>query len=190
MVLTIPEQSMALIQEAHADPDVEKLTKAYQAMELMGKSDSYHLFHMSLNPLLFCSMTFPETQLWVMKHVRPDQSYFLMHKDGPAGFGKDTKFDFTWGWGPIVASVVKAEVDLIKLYIEATVSVNTYILGTKEAIRLKGNLKDGVEGSFDIIIASGFIRLFLKNGFEIWVKFEVSSPLFGKIEKELMITKF
>ncbi|EUC63005.1 hypothetical protein RSOL_468880, partial [Rhizoctonia solani AG-3 Rhs1AP] len=166
MVLTIPEQSMALIQEAHADPDVEKLTKAYQAMELMGKSDSYHLFHM------------------------PDQSYFLMHKDGPAGFGKDTKFDFTWGWGPIVASVVKAEVDLIKLYIEATVSVNTYILGTKEAIRLKGNLKDGVEGSFDIIIASGFIRLFLKNGFEIWVKFEVSSPLFGKIEKELMITKF
>ncbi|KDN43121.1 hypothetical protein RSAG8_06274, partial [Rhizoctonia solani AG-8 WAC10335] len=52
-----------------------------------------------------------------------------------------------------------------------------------------GNLKDGVEGSFDLAVASGSVKLTLKNFSEIWVELKVSSPFFGKIDKEFMIAK-
>ncbi|KDN38023.1 hypothetical protein RSAG8_09796, partial [Rhizoctonia solani AG-8 WAC10335] len=162
MTLALSEETLALVQSAHADPDVEKLVEAYEAMELI------------------------ETQLWITKHVRPDESYFVLNNNGTAGFGKGTKLDFTWGWGPIS---IDAVLDLLKFYIEADVSVNTYIFGKKKVLVLKGNLKDGVEGSFDLAVASGSVKLTLKNLSEIWVELKVSGPFFSTIEKQFMIAK-
>ncbi|KAJ1300759.1 hypothetical protein OPQ81_002403 [Rhizoctonia solani] len=160
--LAFAEQPLALVQAANEDPDVKSLTAAYAAMELL------------------------ETQLWIQKHVRPDETFLVLDTKGPSAFGKGAENGFTWGFGPIV---VKASVDTVRLTIKASVSINLPIVGTKELVTVDGNLKDGVKGEIDALFAKGSVTFFLKNGLELWVKLEVSGPLCPKIDKEFKIFK-
>ncbi|KAJ1300715.1 hypothetical protein OPQ81_002359 [Rhizoctonia solani] len=74
--LALAEQPLALVQAANEDPDIKSLTEAYAAMEVL------------------------ETQLWIQKHVRPDETFFVLHNQGPSAFGKGTDLDFSWGIRP------------------------------------------------------------------------------------------
>ncbi|KAJ1300714.1 hypothetical protein OPQ81_002358 [Rhizoctonia solani] len=159
--LALAEQPLALVQAANEDPDIKSLTEAYAAMEVL------------------------ETQLWIQKHVRPDETFFVLHNQGPSAFGKGTDLDFSWGFGPIV---IKAHVDILKLYISAGVYIN-YFLGTKELVSLSGSLKEGVKGEIDALLAKGSVTFFLKNNLELWVKLEVSGPLCPQINKEFKLIK-
>ncbi|CAE6416512.1 unnamed protein product, partial [Rhizoctonia solani] len=61
--------------------------------------------------------------------------------------------------------------------------------GKVKVLTLQGNLKDGVSGSFEHPYASGSVDLSLQNGNEVWVVLKISSPLYEKIDQQLLVIK-
>ncbi|KAI1076665.1 hypothetical protein F5B20DRAFT_584085 [Whalleya microplaca] len=79
--------------------------------------------------------------------------------------------DFHWNYAIFE---IQGWVDVSSLAIFATVSVLGINIGT-----INGNLNDGVSIKVDLKAASGEIRLFLKNGHELWVGVDVK-VIFGQ----------
>ncbi|OGM44719.1 hypothetical protein ABOM_007337 [Aspergillus bombycis] len=67
----------------------------------------------------------------------------------------------------------------------------------KECIRLEvfgahilnlfGNLNDGVVGRIDLFLAKGEIRLYLKNGKEVWFHYDVSVQFDGHFQDDIKL---
>ncbi|KAH7311490.1 hypothetical protein B0I35DRAFT_514256 [Stachybotrys elegans] len=84
-----------------------------------------------------------------------------------------------WGQGP--------------LSLAGYVDINTYETGVEVAIMgislgiITGNLKDGVGVSFALVALSGSVKLYLKNGNEIWVHQYIKTPFSQDIDEERKI---
>ncbi|KAG8725293.1 hypothetical protein FRC11_001868, partial [Ceratobasidium sp. 423] len=172
-VPTLPSSlPLALVKAAHEDRSVKRLIEAYAAMDVLG--ESYRLF---------CGLAL-HANIWVNKHVRPDNTVFMMRNQGPKALGNSTStnIDFDWAYGPII---IKVSVDVPKLTVSSDVSITLPLLGTRDLVALHGNLKDGVKGEFDIVFVKGSVALYLQNDSELWLKLEISgiiAPINGEFE--------
>ena len=60
-----------------------------------------------LSQLIFSPLSYlSENELWVQKHVRPDETIFILHSSEVAAFGKGKNIEFSWSFGPIVVRIV------------------------------------------------------------------------------------
>ncbi|CAE7185075.1 unnamed protein product [Rhizoctonia solani] len=143
VALALGEEPLALVQAAHEDPHLDKLSKA------------------------------------------PDRSYLVPKNVGSAGFCPGTKLEFTWGWGPVEMNF---SIDRLTLQVLDEVFI-WGCFGKIKVLTLEGNLKDGVSGSCDHPYASGSVDLALRNGNEVWVVLNISSPFYEKIDKQFLVVK-
>lgn len=52
--------------------------------------------------------------------------------------------------------------------------VQVPILGYVKITSVHGSLKTGVTISFDVAVAKGSVTLYLKNGKEVWIKYDIT----------------
>ncbi|KAH7264606.1 hypothetical protein FSOLCH5_009880 [Fusarium solani] len=87
-----------------------------------------------------------------------------------------------WSFGPIK--------------ITGYVDTNTFEIGVSISIvginvgNIFGNLKDGVGLDINLFVAKGSIRLYLKNGNELWVHLDVSVTFDGSFSGDYKIISF
>ncbi|KAL2677339.1 hypothetical protein Neosp_011108 [[Neocosmospora] mangrovei] len=87
-----------------------------------------------------------------------------------------------WSFGPIK--------------ITGYVDTNTYEIGVSISIvginvgNIFGNLKDGVGLDINLFVARGSIRLYLKNGNELWVNLDVRITFDGSFSGDYKILTF
>ncbi|KAI8714866.1 hypothetical protein NCS52_01207500 [Fusarium sp. LHS14.1] len=87
-----------------------------------------------------------------------------------------------WSFGPIK--------------ITGYVDTNTYEIGVSISIvginvgNVFGNLKDGVGLDINLFVARGSIRLYLKNGNELWVNLDVRITFDGSFSGDYKILTF
>ncbi|KAF8596566.1 hypothetical protein BDV93DRAFT_610835 [Ceratobasidium sp. AG-I] len=129
-------------------------------------------------------MELKEHELWVQKHVRPDETVFILHDVGAAAFGKGQDMSFSWAFGPIT---MKACVNTEMLSIGASMGVSIPFIGYKELANLSGDLNKGVSTAIDAYAVKGKVKLFLKDGKQVWIRLELSSPFFSAQGKEFKI---
>ncbi|KAF8596563.1 hypothetical protein BDV93DRAFT_528002, partial [Ceratobasidium sp. AG-I] len=82
---------------------------------------------------------------------------------------------------------MKASVNTSLLSINASVGVNIPFLGYKELAGLSGDLNKGVSAAIDAYAVRGEVRVFLKDGKQVWIRLELSSPFFSVQGKEFKI---
>jgi hypothetical protein len=76
------------------------------------------------------------------------------------------------------------------------VDTNTFEIGVSISIvginvgNIFGNLKDGVGLDINLFVAKGSIRLYLKNGNELWVHLDVSVTFDGSFSGDYKIISF
>lgn len=73
------------------------------------------------------------------------------------------------------------------LSICASIGVKIPFLGYKELAAISGNLNKGVSVGIDAFAVKGTVTFFLRNGKELWIKLELSSPFFSTISQEFKI---
>lgn len=66
------------------------------------------------------------------------------------------------------------------------ISVNVSILGINLG-GFNGNLKDGLIIKVDLVAVKGEVRLYLKNGNEVWIGLKLSVVFDGRYETEAKI---
>ncbi|KAG8730508.1 hypothetical protein FRC11_006559, partial [Ceratobasidium sp. 423] len=154
----------SFIQDAHDKRDLKSLAEAYADLENQ------------------------ETKFWVQKHVRSDESIFILHGQEPGAFGKGVDTHFSWGYSSIM---IKGWFNALTLKITASIGINVSFLGDKWIGSTTGDLKEGVEANLDSELAKGRVTLSTQSG-ELWVKLEVESPLHREatIEKDFQIIIF
>ncbi|KAE8158548.1 hypothetical protein BDV40DRAFT_304121 [Aspergillus tamarii] len=54
-------------------------------------------------------------------------------------------------------------------------------------LNLFGNLKDGIVGRIDLFLAKGEIRLYLKNGKEVWLRYDVNVRFDGHFQDDIKL---
>ncbi|OBS23070.1 hypothetical protein FPOA_03633 [Fusarium poae] len=87
-----------------------------------------------------------------------------------------------WSFGPINLS--------------GYVNTNTYEIGVSPTINqvnagnIYGNLKDGVNLKINLFTTKGQLRLYLKNGNELWVHPDIKITFDGSYEGDYKITSF
>jgi hypothetical protein len=66
--------------------------------------------------------------------------------------------------------------------ITVTISLLGIDLGT-----FNGNLKDGLAVNINLLAAKGEIKFYLKNGNELWLRFNIKVIFDGTFEKEIKL---
>ncbi|KAH8780075.1 hypothetical protein F5883DRAFT_517030 [Diaporthe sp. PMI_573] len=84
-----------------------------------------------------------------------------------------------WEFGPVK---VTGYVDTNTFEVGLTISIAGINVGN-----IYGNLNDGVGLKVDLLVASGEIRFYLKNGNEVWVHLDVKIVFDGKYEGDYKI---
>ncbi|RXG50435.1 hypothetical protein VDGE_04808 [Verticillium dahliae] len=90
--------------------------------------------------------------------------------------------DLDWGYGPVN---IIGYVDTYTLEIGATISLLGISLGD-----IVENLKDGVVLNIELFLAVGAIRLYLKNGNEVWVALDIRVKFNGSYDSHYKIVSF
>ncbi|EGY23370.1 uncharacterized protein VDAG_04808 [Verticillium dahliae VdLs.17] len=90
--------------------------------------------------------------------------------------------DLDWGYGPVN---IIGYVDAYTLETGVIISVLGISLGD-----IVGNLKDGVVLNIELFLAVGAIRLYLKNGNEIWVALNIRVKFNGWYYSHYKIISF
>ncbi|CAE6479328.1 unnamed protein product [Rhizoctonia solani] len=152
------------VQDAHEKGDLKSLAEAYAAMENQ------------------------ETNFWVQKHVRSDESVFILHNQEPGAFGKGVDVHFSWGYSSIM---IKGAFNILTLKVSASIGVNVPFLGDKWLGSVAGDLIESAETKLQSDLAKGKVTLSTQSG-ELWVKLEIESPLHREatIEKDFRIIAF
>ncbi|KAF8596564.1 hypothetical protein BDV93DRAFT_528003, partial [Ceratobasidium sp. AG-I] len=81
----------------------------------------------------------------------------------------------------------KASVNTVMLSIGASVGVNIPFLGYKELASLSGDLSKGVSAAINAYAVKGEVKVFLREGKQVWIRLELSSPFFSAQGKEFKI---
>ncbi|KAL6832277.1 hypothetical protein V8C40DRAFT_284188 [Trichoderma camerunense] len=97
----------------------------------------------------------------------------------PPGRGRPS---IDWSFGPIK---ITGYIDTDTFEIGVTVSVAGITVGN-----IFGNLKDGVGLKIDLFVAKGEIRLYLKNGNEVWVHYDLKISFDGSYQGDAKIFSF
>ncbi|CAH0058548.1 unnamed protein product [Clonostachys solani] len=84
-----------------------------------------------------------------------------------------------WGLGPVK---ITGYVDTNTFEIGVSVSILGINIGN-----IFGNLKDGVGVNIDLFLAKGSIKIYLKNGNEVWVRLDVSVKFDGTFQGDYKI---
>jgi hypothetical protein len=109
------------------------------------------------------------------------------------------RLDINWSYGPVKVlwtlstykwvtyfgwrcKKVIGYIDTSTFFITITVSVLGINIGT-----VSGNLKDGVIINFDLVLAKGTIKFYLKNGNELWVRLDVEVRFDGSFKGDYKI---
>ncbi|CAI6095269.1 unnamed protein product [Clonostachys chloroleuca] len=66
------------------------------------------------------------------------------------------------------------------------VGVRVEVFGA-HIFNLFGNLKDGIVGRIDLFLAKGEIRLYLKNGNEVWLHYDVKVAFDGHFKDDVRL---
>ncbi|KAM0535745.1 hypothetical protein ACHAQF_006327 [Verticillium nonalfalfae] len=69
------------------------------------------------------------------------------------------------------------------------IGISVSILGINVG-NIYGNLKDGVGLNIDLFLAEGSIKLYLKNGNEVWINVDVSVKFDGSFQGDYKIISF
>ncbi|CAE6459306.1 unnamed protein product [Rhizoctonia solani] len=152
------------VQDAHEKGDLKSLTEAYAAMENQ------------------------ETNFWVQKYVRSDETIFILHNQEPGAFGKGVDTHFSWAFNSIM---IKGSFNILTFKITASIGVNVSFLGDKWIGSVGGDLKHGAETHIDSELAKGKVTLNMQEG-QLWVKLEIDCPFHREatIEKDFRIITF
>jgi hypothetical protein len=94
---------------------------------------------------------------------------------GPTG-----SIPFDWSLGPVKLS---GWVDLATF----DVALKATVVGITIGDSIRGNLKDGVNIKLNILVATGAIKLYLKNGNDIWVNLNVKVTFDGAFQGDYKI---
>ncbi|OAA55362.1 hypothetical protein ISF_07873 [Cordyceps fumosorosea ARSEF 2679] len=97
----------------------------------------------------------------------------------PPGKAPKARHEINWSFGPLK---ITGYLDTTTLEIGVTVSVLGITMGN-----IYGNLKDGVGLKFDVFLAKGEVKLYLKNGNELWVHIDVSVRFDGNFKGDYKI---
>ena len=82
------------------------------------------------------------------------------------------------------------------LQITGYVDTDTYEIGVDISVlgihlgNIYGNLKDGVGVDVDLLLAKGSIKLYLKNGNELWVNLSLKITFDGSFQGDYKIITF
>ncbi|KAE8312411.1 hypothetical protein BDV41DRAFT_577600 [Aspergillus transmontanensis] len=90
---------------------------------------------------------------------------------------------------PIAPPVDSQAVHEIVGYIDTStleVGIRLEVFGA-HILNLFGNLNDGVVGRIDLFLAKGEIRLYLKNGNEVWFHYDVSVRFDGHFQDDIKL---
>ncbi|CRK22314.1 hypothetical protein HYQ45_018626 [Verticillium longisporum] len=104
-----------------------------------------------------------------------------VHRGLPPGNPR-SRHDLDWGLGPIKIS---GYIDTDTFEIGISVSILGINVGN-----IYGNLKDGVGLNIDLFLAEGSIKLYLKNGNEVWINVDVSVKFDGSFQGDYKIISF
>ncbi|CCO31142.1 hypothetical protein BN14_05176 [Rhizoctonia solani AG-1 IB] len=198
-ILETSGKAFGLMRSAHISGDIHSITRAYDQLDMLGKSNqSFPHGRCSLNlpncNIPFSAPAFPDDEVHLKKCMRPDMTFFMLHRQprshGPlllaAANGQSTNLDFTWAFGPVE---IEASIDRAHFIVSAKVLVTVPILGRRKVVDLQGSLLAGnVKGDINAVVATGYAELSLR-GMELWVKLELHVPFVEDINKEFMIIK-
>ncbi|KAM0274349.1 hypothetical protein ACHAQH_007944 [Verticillium albo-atrum] len=109
--------------------------------------------------------------LWTAEQVQ-------IARNLPPGNGQG-RVDIDWEFGPIKIS---GYVDTSSFNIGVSVSVLGINIGN-----IIGHLKDGVGININLLLATGSIKLYLKNGNEFWVNVEIKVKFDGSYDGDYNI---
>ncbi|KAJ1712020.1 hypothetical protein NYO67_5824 [Aspergillus flavus] len=90
---------------------------------------------------------------------------------------------------PIAPPVDSQAVHEIVGYIDTStleVGIRLEVFGA-HILNLFGNLNDGVVGRIDLFLAKGEVRLYLKNGNEVWFHYDVSVRFDGHFKDDIKL---
>ncbi|CAH0032817.1 unnamed protein product [Clonostachys rhizophaga] len=96
----------------------------------------------------------------------------------PPGDGQG-RVTIDWSFGPVK---ITGYVDTNTFEIGVSVSILGINIGN-----IFGNLKDGVGVNIDLFLAKGSIKIYLKNGNEVWVHLDVKVKFDGSFEGDYKI---
>ncbi|KXH51527.1 hypothetical protein CNYM01_07679 [Colletotrichum nymphaeae SA-01] len=101
-----------------------------------------------------------------------------LHRNLPPGddYGRHS---IDWSFGPIKIS---GYVDTDTYGVGLTITVTGIVLGN-----IFGNLKDGVGVKVNLLTTKGEIRIYLKNGNEVWVHLDVKIVFDGSYQGDYKI---
>ncbi|CRK12115.1 hypothetical protein BN1723_009601 [Verticillium longisporum] len=112
--------------------------------------------------------------IWSVKQVKT--AHILPPEDS------ESCIDLDWGYGPVN---IIGYVDTYTLEIGVTISLLGISLGD-----IVGNLRDGVVLNIELFLAVGAIRLYLKNGNEVWVPLNIRVKFNGSYDSHYKIVSF
>ncbi|CAE6421725.1 unnamed protein product [Rhizoctonia solani] len=125
---------------------------------------------------------FDSLEQWLEGHYDPETGAFVRIEQSLVGsFQQKQPWVVELAFGPLIIRIV-VDLDNLSVTLEAYVQVPFH--GRVKLGSVKGTLKDGVTLSFNALVAKGFVSVFLKNGNELWIKYEVSSRFFPTIKGE------
>ncbi|CAE6458956.1 unnamed protein product [Rhizoctonia solani] len=125
---------------------------------------------------------FDSLEQWLDGHYDPEIGAFIrIEKSLVGSFEQKQPWVIEVAFGPLIIRIV-VDLDDLSVTLEAYVQVPFY--GRVKLGSVRGSLKEGVTLRFDVFVAKGFVSVFLKNGNELWVKYEVSSRFFPTIKGE------
>ncbi|KAM3505476.1 hypothetical protein MY10362_002925 [Beauveria mimosiformis] len=100
----------------------------------------------------------------------------------PPGKSPNSRREFSWSFGP---AKLTGYVDTDTWEIGVEVSVLGISLG-----KVYGNLKEGVVIKVNLFLAKGSIKLYLKNGNELWVRLDLDVKFDGGFHSDYKIIAF
>lgn len=82
---------------------------------------------------------------------------------------------------------LKGTIDTDTLNVDVALYATLPVLGNLKLAEASGNLNDGVTLTFNAAVASGTVKLYLKNGNEVWLQFNVSTLLATSVQGDVKV---
>ncbi|PNY27017.1 Uncharacterized protein TCAP_03057 [Tolypocladium capitatum] len=124
-----------------------------------------------LGALVTLTSPSPDSNVW---HAKQDN----VNRTLPPGNPRK-RHNIEWGLGPLK---ITGYVDTTTWEVGVSVSVIGINVGA-----IYGNLKDGVVLKVDLFAVTGELRLYLKHGNEIWVRYDLQIIFDGQIKNDVKI---
>ncbi|KAG8921170.1 hypothetical protein FRC02_000409, partial [Tulasnella sp. 418] len=112
---------------------------------------------------------------WIDGHHREVDGVHVFAIAGPPPFGESDNrwdIDIEIPIGPVILQLV-GYIDLSTLDVDIAAYVKIPGLPALKVGELKGNLNDGIEISFDLVIIKGSLRLYIKDKC-LWLAYELT----------------